>query len=102
MISDLTQQLNKVFHDRVRLAVMSTLVASEDEKSFSELVDLLNVTRGNLSVHAKVLEKHGYIQIKKAFVDNKPKTTFKATTAGRQAFEQYITLLEQIIKGIQS
>ena len=101
MVVELTKKIDKIFHDRVRLGIMSTLVASEDEVSFSELVKQLEVTRGNLSVHLKVLETKKLIKSKKAFVDNKPKTTFRVTAKGRKAFEEYLNLLEEIIKGVK-
>jgi DNA-binding MarR family transcriptional regulator len=69
--------------------------------SFTELVKTLEVTRGNLSVHIKVLESHQFIRSKKAFVDNKPKTTLRVTAKGRKAFEHYLTVLEEIIKGVK-
>ncbi len=99
MIIDLTKKIDKIFHDRIRLGVMSLLVAA-DEISFRDMVHLLEVTRGNLSAHLKVLETNQLIKSKKTFVDNKPRTTYRATVKGRKAFEQYINLLEEIIKGI--
>ena len=100
MVIDLTQKLDKIFHDRIRLGVMSLLIAKDDEITFSELVRKLEVTRGNLSVHVKVLEKNEYIKSKKEFVDNRPRTTFQITKKGKAAFEEYLQLLEQIVKKI--
>jgi len=100
MVIDLTQKLDKIFHDRIRLGIMATLLATDHEVSFTELVDKLQVTRGNLSVHLKVLEQHQFIKIKKAFVNNKPRTTIHTTNKGSKAFESYLNLLEEIIKGI--
>lgn len=99
MIIDLTKKLDKIFHDRVRLGVMSLLMA-RDEISFSEMVKILDVTRGNLSAHLKTLEKNQLIKSKKVFVDNKPRTTYRATAKGKKAFENYLGLLEEIVKGI--
>jgi DNA-binding MarR family transcriptional regulator len=101
MVVDLTKKIDKVFHDRVRLGIMSILVASNDDISFTELVTRLEVTRGNLSVHLKVLETNQFIKSKKAFVDNKPRTTIRITAKGRKAFEQYLNVLEEIIKGVK-
>ena len=101
MVINLTKKLDKIFHDRTRLAIMSTLLASQHDVSFSDLVKRLEVTRGNLSVHMKVLEDNKFIKSKKAFVNNKPRTTFRATAKGREAFEQYLTILEEIINAIK-
>ncbi len=98
MIADLTKKLDKIFHERARLGVMSILVASSEEVAFPELAQKLELTRGNLSVHIKVLEDNGYVKSKKQFVNRKPRTTFRVTKAGRKAFEEYLKLLEQIVK----
>lgn len=100
MVIDLTKQLDKIFHERARLGVMSILVAAGKEVTFTELVSQLELTRGNLSVHMKVLEDNGYVKSKKEFLNNKPRTTFKITKSGQKAFEQYLQLLEQIVKKI--
>jgi len=102
MVIDFTKKLDKIYHDRVRLGIMSVLVASETAVSFSDLVKLLDVTRGNLSVHLKVLETNQLVESQKAFVDKKPRTTFQVTPKGRTTFEQYINLLEEIVKGINA
>ncbi len=102
MVADLTQNLNRIFHERARMGIMSILAASLEEVEFTYLVNKLGLTRGNLSVHMKVLEENGYIVSEKKFVDKKPKTTYKITEEGRRAFAEYISLLEQIIKGITS
>jgi len=102
MVVNLTQNLNKIFHERARMGIMSILAASMEEVEFTYLVNKLGLTRGNLSVHMKVLEENGYVISEKKFVNNKPKTTFKITKKGRKAFTEYISLLEQIIKGITS
>lgn len=101
MVVDLTKKIDKVFHDRTRLGIMSTLVASKHEVSFTELVTALDVTRGNLSVHLKVLETNQFVKSKKSFVDNKPRTTVQITAKGRKAFEQYLNILEEIIRGVK-
>lgn len=99
MVTDLTTKLDKIFHERARLGIMSMLVA-QDSISFTELATKLDLTRGNLSVHMKVLEENGYITAKKEFVDKKPRTTYSATSEGCKAFTIYLELLEKIIKGI--
>ena len=91
------ERLNKVIHERVRLAVMSALVA-RGSLTFVELKELLELTDGNLSVHGNVLEKHGLIAVRKEFVRRKPRTTFTVTARGRQEFQRYVDELVHIIK----
>jgi len=102
MVISLTKKIDKTYHDRIRLGIMSALVASETTVSFSDLVKLLDVTRGNLSVHLKVLETNQLVKSKKAFVENKPRTTYQVTPKGRKTFEQYLNILEEIVKGINT
>ena len=90
-------QLNKIIHERVRLAIMSALMTRE-KLTFPELKEMLQVTDGNLSVHASHLEKHGLIHVEKDFVGKKPRTTFSITSEGKKQFHQYITDLEQMLE----
>jgi DNA-binding MarR family transcriptional regulator len=91
-------KLNKIIHERVRLAVMSALVARETI-TFNEMKSLLKVTDGNLSVHTGILEKHNLLAITKDFVGKKPRTTFHITKEGRKAFEAYLEQLGNMLKG---
>jgi len=88
--------LDKIIHERVRLAIMSALAARE-KLSFSELKEMLQVTDGNLGVNAQVLEKHGLIVSNKTFVDRKPRTTYALTEKGRAGFNQYVENMEKMI-----
>ncbi|MBD3306883.1 helix-turn-helix domain-containing protein [candidate division KSB3 bacterium] len=94
-------ELNKIIHERVRLAIMSALV-TRDKLTFPELKEMLNVTDGNLSVHASMLEKHGLIRVTKDFYGKKPRTTFAITEEGRQQFRQYLADLEQMLQQVKS
>ncbi len=88
---------NKIFENRIRLQVMSVLMAN-DEYDFRSLKDLLDVTDGNLASNIKALERHGYIVVEKSFVDRKPNTRYKRTEKGKRAFENHLSALENLIK----
>lgn len=90
-------ELDELIHERVRLGIVSALAAA-GELSFTELRDLLKVTDGNLSVHARVLEKAGYIAIEKSFVDRRPRTSLKLSAKGKDAFKRYVQRLEELVK----
>ena len=94
------EKLDRVIHERGRLAIMSLLAATET-LSFKELKELLKMTDGNLSVHMRTLEESGYTSVSKSFVDRKPRTEYSLTPAGRQAFQDYIQALEEIVKQSQ-
>ena len=89
--------LNKAFESRVRLGIMSAL-AVNDGYDFSSLKEFLDVTDGNLASHLKALEKEGFIEVEKSFVDRKPNTRYSITREGRQAFEEHVQALEKLIR----
>lgn len=92
--------LNKVFDNRIRLGVMSTLMVN-DEISFNDLKQLLEVTDGNLATHLVNLEENGYIKVHKGFIGRKTNTTYAITKAGEKAFADHIAALENMIKGVK-
>ncbi|MBI4605525.1 MAG: transcriptional regulator [Planctomycetes bacterium] len=91
------QRLNPVIHERTRLAIM-TYIISVREASFSELKAELGLTDGNLNLHMRVLETHRYARVQKSFVDRRPRTTYRVTEKGIRAFQEYVALLERILK----
>jgi DNA-binding MarR family transcriptional regulator len=90
-------QLNRVIHEKGRLAIMSMLAASP-ELSFIELRDALAMTDGNLTTHIRALQQEGYVAVAKSFQNRRPLTTCSLTTSGRKAFAEYINLLERIVQ----
>jgi len=88
---------DKVFENRVRLQIMSILMAN-DSYDFNSLKELLEVTDGNLASNLKNLEKEGYILVTKTFIDRKPNTSYSKTDQGAKAFENHIIALESLIK----
>ena len=89
--------LDRVIHEKGRLAIMSSLAASP-ELSFTELRDALNMTDGNLTTHIRTLQESGYVSVAKSFQNNRPLTTCSLTAKGRKAFSAYINLLEKIVQ----
>jgi DNA-binding MarR family transcriptional regulator len=90
-------QLDRVIHEKGRLAIMSMLAAAP-ALSFTELRDALSMTDGNLTTHIRTLQEAGYVSVTKSFQNNRPLTTCSLTGAGKKAFASYIDLLEQIIQ----
>ncbi len=88
--------LNKEFDHRVRLGIMSILMVNASV-DFNTMKQLLQLTDGNLASHITALEKAGYVQVDKAFVGKKPRTTYAASEAGKKAFNEHINALEKII-----
>ncbi|MEO7998586.1 MAG: transcriptional regulator [Gemmatimonadaceae bacterium] len=91
---------DKVIHERARLAIVSAL-ATSPSRTHNELRDVLQLTDGNLSVHARKLEEAGYISCDKDFAGRTPRTTYKLTAPGRAAFEQYLGHMEALIQAMK-
>lgn len=90
-------QLDRVIHEKGRLAIMSMLAATP-ELSFTELRDTLEMTDGNLTSHMRTLQEAGYVSVAKSYENNRPLTTCSLTAAGKKAFANYVDLLEQILQ----
>ena len=90
-------KLDALIHERVRLAIVSAL-AVNDVLSFNDLKALLEITDGNLSVHARKLENAGYVKCSKSFVGRQPRTEFRLTAVGRRALEDYLEQMESVIR----
>ena len=90
-------QLDRVIHEKGRLAIMSMLAASP-ELSFTELRDALGMTDGNLTTHIRTLQEAGYVAVAKSYQNRRPLTTCSLTAPGRKAFAEYVNLLEQIVR----
>jgi len=90
-------QLDRLIHERTRLAIVSALAANSS-LTFTELRQLLRASDGNLSVHARKLEDAGYISCTKSFSDRMPRTEYRLTASGRRALEKYLNHMEALIR----
>lgn len=90
---------DRVIHERVRLAIVSTLAVHE-MLTFNELKAMLEATDGNLSVHARKLEEAGYVSCKKGYEGRVPRTEYRITAAGRKALERYLSHMEALIRRV--
>ena len=91
--------LDRLIHERIRLAIVSTL-AVHDMLTFNELKALLETTDGNLSVHARKLEDAHYIVCRKGYDGRIPRTEYRLTPGGRQALERYLSHMEALIRRV--
>ena len=97
MNSDPFLQLDRVIHEKGRLAIMSMLAATPG-LSFTELREALGMTDGNLTTHIRTLQEGGFVAVNKSLANKRPLTTCTLTAAGRKAFTSYIDVLEQIVR----
>ena len=90
------QQLDRVIHEKGRLAIMSMLAAAP-QVAFTDLRDVLGMTDGNVTAHTRTLQQSGYLAVTKSYRAGRPLTTFALTETGRAAFAEYISLLGRIV-----
>ena len=91
------ENLDKILEHRLRLQIVSVLVANESY-DFNALKELLTVTDGNLATHLKALEREKYVSVNKRFIDRKANTRYKITERGRVAFKKHLDAMEELIK----
>jgi DNA-binding MarR family transcriptional regulator len=89
--------LDRLIHEKTRLAIVSALAVSPS-LTFNEMKAILKTTDGNVSVHARKLEEAGYLNCRKSFEGRMPKTEYSLTAAGKKALEKYLTHMEAIIR----
>jgi DNA-binding MarR family transcriptional regulator len=92
--------LDRLIHERVRLGIVSALAVNET-LSFNELKELLQVTDGNLSAHARKLEDAGYLECTKGYEGRVPRTDYRLTSDGRAALQEYLGHMEALIHAVR-
>ena len=97
---DVSESLDKVIHERMRLGIISALAANT-KLSFTDLKNLLHTTDGNISVHARKLEDAGYIVCEKSFRGRTPLTEYSITKDGRAALDRYLNHMEALIAAMK-
>ncbi len=89
-------ELNPVVHGKLRLALLS-LLAGVEEAEFTWLRAKTGSTDGNLGAQLTKLEEAGYVAVEKKFVQRKPQTIYRMTEAGREALQEYVQALKQLL-----
>lgn len=96
-----SNELDKVIHERIRLGILSALAANES-LAFTDLRNLLGTTDGNVSVHARKLEDAGYLSCEKSFRGRVPLTEYRITGTGRDALARYLDHMEALIHAMRA
>lgn len=90
--------LDRIFHERARLGIVTSLAGQPDGLAFGQLKRLCGLTDGNLNRHLAVLEEAGFISIHKDLANRRPLTTCRVTPLGRERFVSYLGELEQALR----
>ena len=94
--------LHRVFHERARLSILSSLAAHPDGLLFNELKSLCSLTDGNLSRQIQFLQGNGFVEVWKGYHKNRPQTKCRLTRSGRDSFLAYIAELEKVVSDAQA
>ncbi|MDE8668074.1 transcriptional regulator [Pseudarthrobacter sp. H3Y2-7] len=91
-------RLNDLIHAPVRFSIMAALAGAES-MDFKDLRDTIQVSDSVLSKQLAVLEKAGYVKIRKSFAGKMPRTSASVTAGGRTAWEEHLQTLRDIAGG---
>ncbi len=89
--------LDRVFHEKARLSIMTCLASHRDGMLFVDLKQLCDLSDGNLNRHLEVLQEVGAIELERTGAGRNSKTICKMTRSGHSAFSQYLNELEKAL-----
>jgi len=89
-------RFDEVIHAPSRLSLVAFLAAT-GWADFTVLRDSVGLSDSTLSKQLTTLEAAGYIEIRKAFVGKRPRTSARLTPSGRTAFDQHVLALQEIV-----
>lgn len=92
--------LERIFHERGRLAICTCLIAHSNGLSFTELQAACDLTDGNLNRHLHALAEVGIIATDKRRGTGRALTLYRITKRGRQRFLAYVDELEGVVRDV--
>ncbi len=92
--------LERIFHERGRLAICTCLIAHPAGLSFTELQNACDLSDGNLNRHAQALADLGIVVAEKQRGPGRPQTVYRITKRGRQRFLAYVDELEAVVRDV--
>jgi len=91
--------IDTLVHEPARLRLLTYLSLLE-RADFVYLLGQSGLSKGNLSVQMGKLSAAGLVQVDKEFVDNRPRTTYALTRAGRTRLARYRRTLAAILAAL--
>lgn len=92
----ITPGFDELIHAPTRLSLVAFLAATE-WTDFAVLRDSVGLSDSALSKQLTTLADAGYVEIRKAFVGKRPRTSARLTPDGRTAFDRHVAALQQIV-----
>ncbi len=97
----MSDAIDRLIHEPARLRLMSLLYVV-DEADFVYLSAQTGLTAGNISSHMTRLDKAGYVEVSKTFVDRKPRTLYQLTPEGMWALDDYRAAMTELLTPMDS
>ena len=92
--------LSPLIHGRVRLRLLSRLVAMPTAHTFTDLRQALRLTDGALSANLTKLEQGGLVRVEKTFEGKRPRTLVRVTDEGLAQYRRYVEELRAVVSGL--
>ena len=96
------EDLDRIFHEKARLGILTTIIASSTPLNFNELKELCGLTDGNLNRHLKVLIDSKILAVEKSGRGRNTNSAYRLTAVGRKQFQRYLGALEAILNQARS
>jgi predicted ArsR family transcriptional regulator len=94
--------LERLFHERGRLAVCTCLIANPDGMSFKALQDACALTDGNLNRHLHALAATDIVTLERLRGSGRPTTIVRISESGKARFLEYIDELEAVVRAVNA
>ena len=94
--------LDRIFHEKARLSILTFVVAQEEGINFNDLKQKCDLTDGNLNRHLKVLTDANILRVDKTGRGRATRSIYFLTDVGRSAFENYLDALETVVRNAQA
>ncbi|MDA1266513.1 MAG: transcriptional regulator [Planctomycetota bacterium] len=89
--------LERVFHEKARLGILTALVSEPQGIAFNDLKQLCDLTDGNLSRHLRTLGEAGLVVGARGPGVGRPQSIYELTREGRKRFLGYLAELERVV-----
>ena len=93
-------ELNEIpsaFQSKLRIGVVAALMTGP--KDFTTLIKLTEATPGNLGKQLEQLEMDDFLCSRQEMHGRRPRSIYRLTETGREAFQAYVSMLERIVRG---
>ncbi|WP_285644438.1 transcriptional regulator [Lentzea sp. NBRC 102530] len=94
-------ELDQLLLDPTRLAIVSLLAAAE-WADFGFVRDSVKLSDSALSKQITTLSKNNHVEVRKGYVNNRPRTWISLTDSGRNALADHIAALQAIAENART